>query len=78
MWACIDGAMVRAGAQTTRRVGQAIVPGTGAGGDGARTADLGGLRPAREAEGLPVSSTAAVTPVSDGNRDGNDGSRQRA
>jgi LDH2 family malate/lactate/ureidoglycolate dehydrogenase len=49
MWACTGGAMVRAGVQT-RRAGQAIVPGTGADGDGARTADPGGLRPAREAE----------------------------
>jgi hypothetical protein len=50
MWACTGGAMVRAGVQTTRRVGQAIVPGTGADGDGARTADPGGLRPDREAK----------------------------
>jgi hypothetical protein len=61
MRACTDGAMVRAGAQTTRRAGQAIVPGTGADGDGARTTEPGGLRLAREAEDLPVSSTATVT-----------------
>lgn len=35
MWACTDGVMVRAGVQTTRRAGQAIVPGTGADVDGA-------------------------------------------
>ena len=48
MRACTDGATVRAGVQTTRRAGQAIVPGTGADGDGARTADAGGLRAVRE------------------------------
>jgi hypothetical protein len=53
--------MVRAGVQTTRRVGQVIVPGTGAGGDGARTADPGGLRLGREAEGRLASSAAIVT-----------------
>jgi hypothetical protein len=42
--------MVRAGAPTTRRAGPAIVPGTGADGDGAPTADPGGIRPDREAE----------------------------
>jgi hypothetical protein len=53
--------MVRAGVPTTRRVGRATVPGTGADGDSAWTADPGGLRPAREAEGLLVPPTAIVT-----------------
>ena len=66
MWACTGGAMVRAGVPTTRRAGQAIVPGTGADGDGARTAD-----PAVSAR----TAKRKAAGIFDGNRDGNDDGR---
>jgi len=60
--------MVRAGVQTRRRVGQAIVPGTGADGDGPRTA-------VRAVSARPAKRRPAG--IFDGNRDGNDADRQR-